>query len=92
MEDFYSDYCLKLSIVHPEIPCMRDFSEVLFYFLANSASEVHVTSVHYHVIVKKKNLRRSFWKSSYPAIFFHGNSKVTQSTTPVSHYLIRRFF
>ena len=54
MEDFYSDYCLKLSIVHPEILCMRDFSEVLFYFLASSASEVHVTSVHYHVIVKKK--------------------------------------
>ena len=53
MEDFYSDYYLKLSIFHPEIPCMRDFSEVLFYFLANSASEVHVTSVHYQVIVKK---------------------------------------
>lgn len=68
MEDFYSDYYLKLSIFHPEIPCMRDFSEVLFYFLANSASEVHVTSVHYQVIVKK-NLRRPFWKSSNPALF-----------------------
>ena len=62
MEDFYSDYCLKLSIVHPEIPCMRDFSEVLFYFLANSASEVHVTSVHYHVIVKKKTWEGLFGK------------------------------
>ena len=69
MEDFYSDYCLKLSIVHPEILYMRDFSEVLFYFLANSASEVHVTSVHYHVIVKKK-LEKVFLEKFLPGNIF----------------------